>query len=251
MYSRKAAIVLLSCVLGSSVFAQQKKPTVHHGGKSMYTRERFNYNATKVRGAKAKIVCPVFENSKYPYHGLGLKLGDPFAATYKFYPNKKYSFAADFGKAASGLYNRYFRDKLDEYQNYDTLSDNASITYLSHRVKSDFIAELKFLFHFDAKKISPGLQIYAGAGWEWKSTKLHYDYLYEKPPEINNPSAENLPGSFERSRFTQGPQAIVGIEYSYFQLPISAFIELEYFTDVQADPGWRTIEGGVGLRYIF
>jgi hypothetical protein len=48
-----------------------------------------------------------------------------------------------------------------------------------------------------------------------------------------------------------GPQVIIGIEYAYFQIPISAFMELEYFMDVQADPGWQRFEGGVGLRYIF
>jgi hypothetical protein len=242
--------LLLLIMLNLSVLAQ-KKPSVHNHGKSTYTRERFNYNATRVKGSKAKIVCPVFENSKYPYHGLGLKLGDPFAATYKFYPNKNYSFAVDFGKAASGLYNRYFREKFNSYQNLDSLSENASLTYLSHKVKSDFIGEVKFLYHLDAKKISAGLQVYAGLGWEWKNSKVQYDYVYEREPSISDPEPENTPGRFVRSRFTHGPQAVIGIEYSYFQLPISAFMELEYFADVHADPGWRRTEGGVGLRYIF
>jgi hypothetical protein len=48
-----------------------------------------------------------------------------------------------------------------------------------------------------------------------------------------------------------GPQIVGGIEYAYFQLPLSAFMEVEFFTDVQADPGWQRFEGGVGLRYIF
>ena len=43
----------------------------------------------------------------------------------------------------------------------------------------------------------------------------------------------------------------MGIEYAYFSLPVSAFMELEYFTDMQTDPGYARIEGGVGLRYIF
>ena len=43
----------------------------------------------------------------------------------------------------------------------------------------------------------------------------------------------------------------MGIEYAYFNIPISAFMELEYFTDIQADPGWSRFEGGVGLRYVF
>ena len=56
---------------------------------------------------KAKIMCPIFETSQYPYQGIGFKMGDPLALTYKFYPNKNWAFAADGGKAASGLCNRY------------------------------------------------------------------------------------------------------------------------------------------------
>jgi hypothetical protein len=231
------------------LFAEVAYAQRSNNGKSSYTRSRHNYSAPRVRGNKAKIICPVFENSKYPYHGIGFKLGDPFALTYKFYPNKKISFAVDFGKASSGLYNRYFREKFNEYTGTtDTLSSQASLTYSSHKVKSDWIGEFKILFHADAKKISPGLQAYVGLGWEWKSTQLRYDFFY------NNEDPDGLENSlqhFERNRFTMGPQAVVGIEYAYFQIPISAFMELEYFTDIQADPGWQRFEGGVGLRYIF
>jgi len=241
----KVGFVFVFCVLSLSSLAQKKKAIVSHTGKSASSRER--HNATKVKGSKAKIICPIFDNSKYPYHGIGLKLGDPLAITYKYYPSKRFAIAADIGKTASGLYNGYYRKKLDEYQDYDTLSGDASITYLSHKVKADFIGEIKLLYQFDAKNISPGMQVYVGAGWEWKYTKIEYTYLYNG----TNGNNENLPGTFNITRQTQGPQVVVGIEYSYFKLPISAFIELEYFADIQADPGWRTIEGGVGLRYIF
>ena len=233
----RAVKILLSLVLGL-LLADWAMAQRSNSGKSTYTRSRHNYGAPRVRGHKAKLICPIFESSKYPYHGIGFKLGDPFAFTYKFYPNKRFSFAVDFGKSASALYNRYFREKFSMYAQSDT-------EYLSHKVKSDFIGELKFLYHIDAKKISPGLQFYAGAGWEWKSTALEYDFL------LNTGLDENEFGRFQRNRFTMGPQIAVGIEYSYFQIPISAFMELEYFTDVQADPGWQRFEGGAGLRYIF
>jgi hypothetical protein len=245
MCARKTLMLItLALFLTEWTFAQRSG----NSGKSSYTRSRHNYGAPRVRGNKAKIICPVFENSKYPYHGLGFKLGDPFALTYKFYPNKRISFAVDFGKASSGLYNRYFREKFNEYTATDTLSSSASLQYSTHKVKSDLVGEFKLLYHVDAKKISPGLQVYVGAGWEWKSTQLRYDFFY------NNDSPDGLENSlrhFERNRFTMGPQIVVGIEYAYFQIPVSAFMELEYFTDIQADPGWQRFEGGVGLRYIF
>lgn len=239
--TKKLILILFLLSLVSVAFAQKR-----NGTKSTFTRERFNHNATRVRGSKAKIVCPIFEPSKYPYHGFGAKLGDPFALTYKYYPNKHFALVADLGKAASGLYNGYFRSKFNSYQE-DTLSNNASISLITHKVKADYIGELKLLYQLDASKISPGLQFYIGGGWEWKRTRLQYDYFYQQ----DGPEPETALNKFLVTRFTQGPQAIIGIEYAYFNFPLSAFMELEYFIDAQLDPGARRAEGGVGLRYIF
>ena len=239
--------LLIFCVLGS-IAAVAQRPRVHHGGKSVYTRERFNVNATRVRGAKAKVVCPIFESSKYPYHGFGFKLGDPFALTYKYYASKRMAFVLDAGRPASSLYNRYYRGQFETYVVRDTFSTaEAQITPITHKVKSDLVMEAKVLFHVDVTKISPGLQMYLGGGWEWKRTRLQYDYTYTTGDFRNVDEF----GRFERSRVTMGPQLVMGIEYAYFTIPISAFMELEYFSDIQADPGVTRLQGGVGLRYIF
>ncbi|MEX2231923.1 MAG: hypothetical protein WD824_07180 [Cyclobacteriaceae bacterium] len=236
-------LLVTSIILFASecVYAQRSKQA---------TRSRYHFSTPKVRGQKAKIICPAFYNNKYPFYGLGFKLGDPFALTYKFYPNKRVSLAVDFGKAASGLYNRYFREKFSFYVMEDTFpSTESSLIYLTHRVKSDLIGEVKVLYHVDAKKISDGLQGYAGVGWEWKRTQLKYDYQYNQAN--NDPQLAGPFGFFERNRVTMGPQVVLGIEYAYFRIPISAFMEVEYFADIQADPGWQRFEGGAGLRYIF
>jgi hypothetical protein len=34
-------------------------------------------------------------------------------------------------------------------------------------------------------------------------------------------------------------------------MPISAFMEMELYTDIKIDPGWEKVQGGVGLRYVF
>ena len=200
-----------------------------------------------VNAHKARIVCPIFEESQYPYQAVGFKLGDPVALTYKFYPSKHWAFAADGGKAASGLYNRYYRNLFSGYIP-DTLGGQQTIKYLTHTAKMDWFAEAKFLYQWDAEKISKGLQMYAGAGWQWRSTTIQYDYLYEHDPRS---VADSKFGKFKESRFTYGPVAVVGFEYAYFQLPLSAFIEMEWFTDMLLDPGYSRFQGGVGLRYVF
>jgi hypothetical protein len=200
--------------------------------------------APSISKAKSRVICPIFTSSQYPYQGIGIKLGDPVALSYKYYANKHWSFGADVGKVASGLYSKYYRKQFNTYLP-DTLSGEQSIKYLSHRAVNDWYVEAKFLYQWNVEKISPGLQLYAGLGLQWRSTKLLYDYIYE------DGLFENQLGNFKRSRFTYGPSAIVGFEYSYFSLPLSAFIEIEYFTDALLDPGYHRFQGGVGLRYVF
>ena len=74
---------------------------------------------------------------------------------------------------------------------------------------------------------------------------MQYDYLYE------DGFNDSKLGKLTVNRFTYGPVAVLGFEYSYFTLPISAFIEVEWFTDALLDPGYQRFQGGVGLRYIF
>jgi hypothetical protein len=222
-----------------AAFSQKK-----NSNKSEITKTRFQHNTANVKGSQARLICPVFDKDEYPYHGLGFKLGDPFALTYKFYFNKYFSLVADVGKASSGLYSRYYHDKFNEYVMSDTLSEGAQFDYQTSKIKSDWVGELKLLYSFDAKRISKGLQIYGGIGLQGKSTQLRYAFIY-------NYSNNIYPGQFDRRRMTLGQTTILGIEYSYFNLPISAFMEVELFTDIMKDPGWQRFQGGAGLRYVF
>jgi hypothetical protein len=238
--TKPISFVLLFLLLAGSVAAQR----VHHGGKVVHTRTQHKKNQIKMPRSKAKTICPIFEDTGYPYQGLGFKFGDPFAITYKYYPSKHFGIALDFGRSASGLYSRYYSQIFPEYTQPDTISPGESVTYYSHKVNHDWVGELKLLYHMDAEKISPGLQAYAGLGWEMRSLTITYDYQAQTGPE-------NQIESVRHNRFTMGVEGVVGIEYSYFKLPISAFMELEYYIDVMKDPGWRKVQGGVGLRYVF
>lgn len=240
----KSLIAIILCLfVAPTLLAQRSK--VHHSGKLMHTRTKHNYNVIKVSRSKAKTICPIFEDTGYPYHGIGIKLGDPFAVTYKYYANKHFSFGVDFGRSASGLYSSYYREVFNEFTRPDTLQENQSTTYLAHKAKSDLVGEIKVLYHMKADKISQGLQVYAGLGWEWRYLKIQYDYL------VNDGIFDDKIEFITRDRFTYGAQGTVGIEYSYFKMPISAFMELEVFVDLLRDPGFYKIQGGVGLRYVF
>ncbi|MCX8489765.1 MAG: hypothetical protein ORN54_01720, partial [Cyclobacteriaceae bacterium] len=121
-------------------------------------------------------MCPVFEDSKYPYQGIGIKVGDPLALTYKFYSSKHFAFAIDGGKSASGLHNKYYRglfenlkkdaiaDVLKKDLLIDTIGNEQSARYLTHTISGDWFLEVKFLYQWDAEMISKGLQLYGGVG---------------------------------------------------------------------------------------
>jgi len=222
-------------------------PALEAVGQAKRSQRSAQFSVPRVGGNKARIICPIFVQSQYPYQGIGIKLGDPFAIAYKFYANKHFSFAVDAGTAASGLYNKYYRGAFPGYLP-DTLSSDQSITYLAHKATSDWFLETKFLYQWDAEKISKGLQLYAGAGWQWRNTVLEYDYNFN---DVSNNQDDGKFGKFTETRFTYGPVLLVGFEYSYFSLPISAFIEVEIFTDALIDPGYQRFQGGVGLRYVF
>lgn len=236
-------LILLSLLLGfftvADVHAQRGKKTgSFHKGR---------FKSIKMSRSKAKVVCPIFEQSQYPYQGIGFKLGDPFALTYKFYASKNFAIAIDAGSAASGLYSEHHRENFSDHTQGDTLnmSQDQSISYVSHTVNSEWVLEGKALFQNDASDLLKGLQWYAGIGWQWRQLDIDYEYLLE----IN--FTENEIGVFNVTSLTMGPVAAFGIEYAYFELPISAFLEVEGYYDIVENPGWFRLQGGVGLRYVF
>ncbi|HTH55158.1 MAG TPA: hypothetical protein VL728_03885 [Cyclobacteriaceae bacterium] len=215
--------ICVACVLPG--FSQLRKSQVSAGMR-----------VPRISENKARIVCPIFNVNQYPYQGIGVKLGDPFAITYKLYPSRHWAFAADVGIPSGGLYHDYYRGLFKSYTPSDTLK------YVTHKSTSDLFIETKFFYQWDIESISKGLQLYAGLGWQWRSTTLNYTYSYASGSQY---------GDFSRSRFTYGPVVVLGFEYAYFTWPVSAFIEVEMFTDDMADPGYRRFQGGIGLRYVF
>ena len=242
MYPLRRLVFLFTCLLLVKTTVAQKSTS--YKSRSSYTRDRHNFRAPVVGHQKAKTICPIFENSKYPYQGIGFKVGDPFSFSYKLYPVKHYALVVDAGSPSSSLYSRLFREEFALKQS-DFVPGLEGVEYLSHKVRSDFVLDVKALYQLDADKLAKGLQVYGGAGWELRRSSIEYDYFYQTAPNFNEP------GTFTNKRLTQGVQVVAGIEYAYFQLPISAFIEMEYYIDILQQPGWRHIQGGIGLRYVF
>src|ERR1044071_10403870 len=133
------AVVLFLIACTECYSQEARHTTLKRSAKNRSLRAPF------VSKAKSRVICPIFENSQYPYQGLGIKLGDPVALSYKYYPNKNFAFGADLGKVASGLYSKYYRKQFNGYIP-DTLSEESTVKYLSHRALRDMYLEAKFLY---------------------------------------------------------------------------------------------------------
>jgi hypothetical protein len=233
--TKPIVLVVLGVLLAAPfAFAQR---SVYKGKK--LPPQRSGYNAIKIPKSKS-FVCPVFDESGYPYTGIGVKVGDPFAITLKFYFSKNFAIVGDFGKSASALYSRYYADLFDTY--FPDPDD--TLTYFTNEVKQDWVGEFKLIYQIDASALSPGLWFYTGVGVEARDLKINYQYTTNEPltPDLR---------TVQRRRPTQGLQAVLGMEYANFKFPISTFLEIEYYYDIAKDPGWTALQGGVGFRYIF
>ncbi|MCZ8215406.1 MAG: hypothetical protein O9262_04160, partial [Cyclobacteriaceae bacterium] len=193
----KFTCIVAFCLLSSHLAIGQRSS----GGysKSSNTLNKYNYRAPRVGHHKAKTICPIFENSKYPYQGIGFKVGDPFAFSYKLYPVKHYAFVVDVGSPSSGLYSKLFREEFALKSN-EFVPGQENVEYLSHEIKTDFVLDAKVLYQLDADKLSKGLQVYGGIGWELRRTSIEYDYFFETAPNFNEP------GTLTNKRITQGVQ---------------------------------------------
>jgi hypothetical protein len=203
------------------------------------------YKSQKHKPAKFKtnkqlsIICPIFVPSEYPYQGIGIKLGDPFAITYKLYATEWLAFSIDGGIAAFGLYKDRYSELFSEVPGTD------SFEYFNHYVKKDTYVAAKVSFYNEGPKFLKGLDYYVSLGWQMRYVDIEYGYNEEVSV------TEDKFGTLDATLDYMGPEVGLGVEYSYFNLPLSAFIEINWFYDIVYAPSPIKFQAGIGVRYVF
>jgi len=188
---------------------------------------------------KMAVICPIFHPSEYPYQGIGFRAGDPFTLTYKLFVSKWLAFSIDGGIAAYGLY----KDRYEEL--YRATPESETLTYLNQQVEKDMAFTGKVSFYQEGPEFMKGLDLYAGFGWQMRFAEVLYGYN------------EDLGNGIEEFRTTSaqydymGPEVHLGIEYAYFDLPISAFLAGNVFYDITYQPTFIKFQFGIGVRYVF
>lgn len=215
-----------------------------------FSQKRYSKSLTQLYGKgnkpahfknnkKMKVICPGFTPSEYPYQGIGIKIGDPFAITYKLYATKWFAFSMDGGFASSGLYKSRYKALFATFPEADTL------TYVNHQVNKDVVFAVNVSFYNEGPKFLKGLDYYLSLGWQFRYVDLLYGFVDEVSV------TEKVFGTFNKSTDYMGPEIGIGLEYSYFNLPISAFLEVNWMYDIVYEPTFIKFQGGIGLRYVF
>lgn len=180
--------------------------------------------------------------AQYKNWGVGLRLGDPSGITAKKYLTNKRALELIFGRSGAWGYNyknAFYRfDQFDE-RYYD---------YRWHQLRSALSFQVHYLIHQPIKSNDfKGLDWYYGFGGQLRAFTIDYEYRYYYAPDKRN-------GEIRYDKVTDvdiGLDGTIGLEYSWREVPISIFTDLNLFMEIADSPFLFFLQGGVGARYYF
>jgi hypothetical protein len=189
-----------------------------------------------------KLICGVvlslFFLSTYAQdRGIGVRLGNPMGVTYKkYFPRLHKAVEFGIGTGYSSWYPHYYENSfnhLDRYEGYD---------YVSHDVKSSLYLQGRYLLQNDIhiEGMMGTLEWYWGAGGLMKISQV--DFRYRDLDVIRTDS---------RTDIDIGPEGILGMEYTFEQVPLTIFGEFSLMIEIVDRPAALRGFSGVGVRYNF
>lgn len=182
-------------------------------------------------------------NSEYSKNwGIGLRLGDPAGISIKKYIENGKALELNFGRTSLwgiGRYNGRFNDLHIKYSHYK---------YEDFHIQSAFSIQLHYLFHKNVWDINgledfKGLQWYYGFGGQLRI--INIKYYYEYYDIFWRKGVENV------TDIDLGGDGVVGLEYTFEDVPISLFLDLNLFVELFDNPLLIWFQSGIGVRYNF
>lgn len=181
--------------------------------------------------------------------GVGLRAGDPSGITVKKYTGNnalEFSIGRSHWWSRGSWYNRRFDDWYrDQNYNYQEFK------YVGYKASAPLGMQLHYLFHRDITNIGDesisGLDWYFGFGGQFRMQQIAYDYRYKVQ---GDPNWYYVRGE----RFTDidlGADGVIGLEYTFDQVPISVFLDVTLFMEIVDDPFIFWGQSGLGGRYNF
>jgi hypothetical protein len=188
-------------------------------------------------------------SSSFPYKwGVGLKLGDPTGLSVKRYIGNK---ALELVLGRAYYYDSYY----GYYQNHDPrYRDNnyyygpGPQPYKGPRVygfTTPLSLQFRYLIHKNINDLQ-GLRWYYGFGAQARTiTYYYYDYNYDAYGNYVNYYSNRV------TDFSFGGDGILGLEYTFDDLPLSIFADVNLYMEFYRRPFYPEGQGGIGIRYNF
>lgn len=202
----------------------------------------FSNLAYSQNGLNSNYTCVVAQERNY-FGGVGFKMGAPFGITYKQYFLKRFGF-----EIAGGWANTNLSDD-DIVANFESMPEYREYNYALHEVQSGYSVQARVVMHsplprFLTGRGFAGLDWYFGAGAEFRILQINYVYKVPVSP---------IEDDFKKFDYTSkdiGPEWMVGIEYAFSEIPLSAFAEMGMFFKVNGRVS-HNLQGGLGARFNF
>jgi hypothetical protein len=169
--------------------------------------------------------------------GIGIRLGAPMGITCKKYLPQNKAVEFGLGTLTNGWYDNYYQRSFrsfDRFEGYD---------YVSHRVRSAVYLQGRYLLQneIQIEGMMGKLEWYWGIGGLLKFGNVEYRYR------------DTSGDSFYETRtdFDFGPEGILGMEYTFEDVPLTIFGEFSLMVEIVDRPGILRGLSGVGVRYNF
>lgn len=181
--------------------------------------------------------------------GVGLRLGDPSGITVKKYTGSN-AWELSMGRTrwfdGDGWYNDRFGDWfIDEKFNY------TEYQYLGFKGGNPISIQLHYLFHKDINDIDfdgvGELDWYYGFGVQMAHASYLYNYRYKRPgdPRWYYSDSDRV------YDLDFGADGLIGLEFTFSEVPISVFMDVNLYVELFDDPFLMRGQGGLGARYNF
>lgn len=173
--------------------------------------------------------------------GAGIRLGEPFALTYKDFIEDYLSYEIMLGSAGVNGSDYYRKD-------FESNPPTSNAFYQGHAASRGISLNFRMALHEDITdvfEITQGYLLgYGGAGVQIRTTNVDYTYIQSTPGSPESLMLE------ERSNFDLGPEVFAGAEYYFDETPISVFVEVGVFLELIDRINLKG-QGGIGIRYLF
>jgi hypothetical protein len=169
--------------------------------------------------------------------GIGLRLGVPSGITFKKYlPRNK---AAEFiiGSVPGGWHHYYYENSFSQFDRFE------GYRYRSHRINNALFLQGRYLLddNIHIEGMIGKLDWYWGVGGLVKFASVTYYYRDEAGDDF-------------RKRYSDvdiGPEGIIGLEYTFEDLPLTVFGEVSLMLEFADRFGTFRGLSGLGMRYNF